>query len=156
MTLADDLKSVLYDARGIMGELGFRPHTVALFLTYSNATEIDGQALSTETTPITEANGQPPKIVWQKAEDVPDTSATASDTVVVGPVTPSFPGGGTDLDDLRGDLEDGVARYLLITGPRHPDGARYRILDVNADKALRYVIRAQAEKAALQGFYAPL
>lgn len=156
MTLADTILPIAYSARAIAGQLGFRPYTVALLLTYANANQDSGQVLASDSTPITEANGQPPKIRQEKAEDTAGTGSAVSDTFIVGPITPAFPGGGTDLTELIGTLDAGVARYLLITGPKHPEGARYRILDVNCDKALGYRIRCQGESKALHGFYAPL
>lgn len=145
MTLADDLKPVLFDVRGIMGELGFRTHTVALLVDYEGG----DQTLL----PITEAGGQPPKLVWKSDEDNPRDGGI-EDFVEIGPITPAFPGGGTDLDSLTAEVEAGSARYLLITGPRHPDGAKYRITNVDAQKALRYMIRAQSESRAMAGLYA--
>lgn len=144
MTLADSLKQTVFNARGIAGTLGFRTHTAALF------TDFEGGGNSL--VPLVEGSGQPPKIVWTKDEDNPH-DAGPEDTIVVGPITPAFTGGGTDLELLTADVFAGTARYLLITGPRHPDGAKYRITNVDAQKALRYMIRAQSEARGLAGFY---
>ncbi len=79
---------------------------------------------------------------WLKDDEIalgqlPKGSAT------VGPITPSFSGGGTDLDLLNGtDLNVGQVRLLRITGPNHPNGADYTIKGVSADRALRYMITA--------------
>lgn len=145
MTLADDLKPVLFEARAIMGQLGFRPYTIQLFLDYQGGEQ--------EFTPITEAGGQPPKLVWEKDEDNPG-NAGPEDIVLIGPITPSFSGGGTDFTRLTADVDAGLARWVLITGPRHPDGAKYRITNVDSQKSLRYMIRAQSEGMGLTG-YAP-
>lgn len=145
MTLADDLKPVLFEARAIMGQLGFRPYTIQLFLDYQGGAQ--------DFTPITEAGGQPPKLVWEKDEDNPG-NAGPEDIVLIGPITPSFSGGGTDFTQLTADVDAGLARWVLITGPRHPDGAKYRITNVDSQKSLRYMIRAQSEGMGLTG-YAP-
>lgn len=144
MTLADSLKPTVYAGRAIAGQLGFRTHTVALLLDYEGGAQ--------DLQHITEAGGQPPRVKWLEDEDKPNDSGP-EDWIEIGPITPAFAGGGTNLDDLTGDLESGTARYLLITGPRHPQGAKYRITNVDAQKALRYVIRAQSESRALAGFY---
>ena len=139
----DAFRKIAYQARSIAGQqFGLRPHTVALLLDYEGG----DQTLQ----PITEANGQPPKVVWKSDEDNPRDGGI-EDWIEIGPITPSFPGGGTDLDSLTSDVEVGKTRYLLITGPRHPDGAKYRITNVDAQSALHYVIRAQSESRAMAG-----
>jgi len=147
MTLADSLMATVYSARGIAGSLGFRTHRAQILL------ELEGGA--TELTNITEGGGQPPRIEWEADEDR-DHDSGPEDVANIGPITPAFPGGGTDLSLLLDEPEPGVARYILITGPRHPNGAKYRIVSVNADKALRYMVRVQSEARALGGFYASI
>lgn len=141
MTLADSLKSTVFSARGVAGTLGFRTHTVEVVIRYS-----DGNArneLSLETTAITEGSGQPPRVRWLTDEQL-TVGGLPQGTCEVGPVTPLFATGGTDIALLRGDnLQPGDKLYLRITGPRHPDGALYRITQLKAEKALRYMLQAQ-------------
>lgn len=150
MNIAQKLLPKLYKVRGKIGRMGFRVHTVELLNEYFDVDETDSDFAGSTRTPIVEASGQPPKVVWKKADDVGFGNAMEN-IVEIGPITPAFPGGGTGLTTLMGELARGETRNLWIVGPKVPNGARYRILDVKADKALRYMITAQGEERALQG-----
>lgn len=141
MTLVNDLRKALYAARSIAGRLGFRVHTVALVKRFALG-EHTGDVDLSDVTPLTEQDGYPPKTVWLNDEQLA-LGGLPGGSVDVGPITPAFPGGGTDLTTLTGArLETGDTLHLLITGPNHPDGALYRIKDIKSDKALNYRIRA--------------
>jgi len=89
---------------------------------------------------IHEQDGFPPKVTWLNDEQLA-LANLGSGTIDIGPITPDF----TDLSLLTGaDLEAGDAMYVLITGPNHPNGAVYRVINVKAEKALNYRIRATA------------
>jgi hypothetical protein len=84
-----------------------------------------------------------PKIRWLKEDEIAVGGLLAG-SVEIGPITPLHQGGGTDLTALQGaDLNTGDVRMLRITGPKHPTGADYRVTSLQADKALRYMIRAE-------------
>lgn len=142
MSLVEELRKTLFGARAIAGQLGFRPHTVAIIQTSWSGAHT-GEGSSTESViPITEGGGQPPKVRSLKDDEVA-VGQLPQGTLEIGPVTPSFPGGGTDLSYLTGaNLDRGDERFVLITGPSAPNGSRYRVVSVNTDKALRYMIRA--------------
>lgn len=142
MTLAEDLRPALFEARAIAGTLGLRPHTIALVIAATSGANYTGDGNRSETvTPITEANGQPPKIRWLKSEEravgqLPDGS------IEVGPITPAFPGGGTLVATLTGaDALPGQLVLFRVTGPQHPNGADYRRLGDGLDRALHYTLR---------------
>lgn len=142
MSLRDDLLPVVYEARAIMGELGFREHSVAIVRVHRQGTHTGDGSRAESVQSITEANGYSPKVRWLKDDEVA-LGQLPKGSVQVGPITPEFSGGGTDLSDLTGaDLERGDVRLLRITGPQHPNGADYRIVSVSADRALRHVITA--------------
>jgi hypothetical protein len=147
--LAQRYLPVAYAKRGIAGRLGIRPHTVAIVdRAWSGDHPGDGIEAA-ETTPITEGGGEPPKVRWLNDEQLALANLVGDQVAMIGPVTPKHPGGGTDLSVLTGaDLTNGEAHYVKITGPRHPDGALYRVLEVRAEKALRYMIRAKAVSSA--------
>lgn len=141
MSLVTELRKTLYAARSIAGRLGFRVHTVALVHRYSMG-EHTGDVDLSNTVPITEQDGYPPKTTWLDDEELA-LGSLPTGTVEIGPITPAFPGGGTDLSSLTGSLlTGGDVLHLLITGPNHPEGAFYKIKDVKADRALNYKIRA--------------
>lgn len=141
MSLVTELRKTLYAARSIAGRLGFRVHTVGLLRRYALG-QHTGDVDVSDIVPITEQDGYPPKTVWLNDEALA-LAGLAKGAVDIGPVTPAFSGGGTDLAllDAR-NLETGDALYVLITGPNHPDGAVYRVADITAHKALNYRIRA--------------
>lgn len=143
MSFASDLLATITSIRGLPGQLGLRPHTVAL-VEQSWSGDHTGQGTLTETsTPIVEGGSQPPRVHWL-TEEQRLVSGLPQGTVQVGPITPEHQGGGTDLSGLVGvDLSAGETRHLRITGPMHPTpGALYRITSVMADRALRYMVRA--------------
>lgn len=142
MTLAEDMLSVVYEGRSLAGEEGFRVHSVALVEVLNSGSHPGTASGESVVTAITEANSQPPKVRWLKDEEVA-VGALGPGTIEVGPITPLFDGGGTDLTKLQGaDLATNDQLYLLITGPKHPTGAYYRITDLQCERALRYMIRA--------------
>ncbi len=142
MTLADDLLPTVYEGRAIAGELGFRPHTVALVVRQSEGPYTGDGAIAEVVTAITEAGGQPPRVRWLDDEEIA-VGGLSSGTIEVGAITPEHSGGGTALSLLDGsELETGDVRLLRITGPHHPDGADYRIIGITAERPLRIMLRA--------------
>lgn len=143
MALADDLKSIVFQMRAIPGSLGLRPHAVAI-VTETWSGEHTGEGTRTQVvTAITEADGQNPKVRWITDEEKA-VGELADGTVEVGPITPSNGSVGTLLATLtQPNLATGATRYLRITGPSHPDGAKYRIKRVSSERALRYMVRAE-------------
>ncbi|HEY3498037.1 MAG TPA: hypothetical protein VGK73_25235, partial [Polyangiaceae bacterium] len=59
-TLAEKLRKTVYKGRAIAGSLGFRPHTIAVV--YRFAAGSPRSIVGDEVIPITEANGQPPRM----------------------------------------------------------------------------------------------
>lgn len=140
----DRYRAIAYRARAIAGEQhGLRPHTASIIQTiWSGAHTGDGSRSETETA-IVEAGGQPPKIRWLNDEALA-LGNLAKGSVQVGPITPLFSGGGTDLVAIQGTaLLAGDTLHVRITGPKHPTGALYRITKVDEDRALRYMITAE-------------
>lgn len=145
MTLADDLLPTAYDARGIAGSLGFRPHTVTIVTEAHDLANSTGPLL----TPLTEANGQPPRVKWLKDEAVP-IGMQQPDVIQIGPVTP-VAANLTVLEPLRSDVDEGTTRHVMITGPHAPDGKKYRVLNIDVSRPLGWKIKAMSETHALQG-----
>ncbi len=140
MTLADDLKSLVYTIRAIPGELGMHPHSVTLVESDWAGTH-SGDGSRTDTSTALLESGQNPHVKWLSDEELAVAGLSAGE-IEVGPLTPDH-GAVSRLASLRGDsLSDTDARYLLITGPKHPNGARYRITDLKADRPFRYMLRA--------------
>lgn len=146
-TDAEDALADLYEGRAEAGLAGFRPYTVAL----SNEFYVDQAWSGPDATPLVEADGQPPKLKWLKDQDAP-VGSIQPDVIEVGPITPAFSGGGTDLSSWLEAVAGGEVRHLIITGPAAPNGRKYRILNITTERSLRYMIRAQSEAEFMQGF----
>ncbi len=140
-TLAESLLATVRRGRGIAGELGFRVHTATVVAESYTGQHTGEDLANIDETPLLEGAGQSPKIRWLKDDEIA-LGNLAGGTIEIGPITPAFSGGGTDLSALAGSLERGATRHVRITGPKHPDGARYRITEIRAERALRYMIRA--------------
>lgn len=142
MTLRDELLPTIWGIRAIPGQLGLRPHAVSLVTTtWSGA--VTGEGTKTVTiVPLVESGGFPPKVRWMRQEDVL-LQGLSPGTCTIGPITPLFSGGGTDIGALTGaSTPVGGTFHLLITGPQHPAGALYEIVGTGADHALHYTITA--------------
>ena len=149
MSFSDDLKPLLNSVRSIPGSLGIRPHSVAIVVGVWSGSHTGEGSEDQTTTPITEADGQPPKVRWLK-QDERALADLPEGTCEIGPITPSFGGGGLDISQFNSaaSLSRGDTLHIVITGPQHPSGAVYRVIQVNADKALHYSIRAVPVSAA--------
>lgn len=145
MGLVNSLRKTLYRARAIAAGLDpeFRPHRVELVRRHwDDGATGDGDDFET-TLRLVEANSQNPKVRWLD-EKIVALADMPKGTVEIGPLTPEFQGGGTNLAELQGlNLERGDERYVRITGPQHPNGALYRIIKVTCDRPLRHVIHAE-------------
>jgi hypothetical protein len=139
MSLVDDLLPIAYATRALAGQYGVRLYTVALVVEKWTGQHTGEGVRYEEYTPITEANGQPPKVEWVTDEEV--ALGALSGSIKVGNITPKFATGGTDLEPIIESLEAGSTRYIQLVGPKHPAGANYRITNIEV-KPLHYLIRA--------------
>lgn len=141
-TLAEQLRKTCYAVRAIPGALGLRPHTVEIVTGVWSGSHT-GEGLVTEgSTPLVEANNQPPKLRWLTQEERA-LGDLAEGSVVIGPVTPAFQGIGIDIGAFNAAaLGRGQTLHLKITGPQHPRGAIYRITNLSADHSMHYTITA--------------
>lgn len=145
MTLADDLRATAARCRGIPGELGMRPHRVYL-LSGTWSGDYTGSGTETETGRQLLENGQPPQVTWLDSEALA-LGGWPVGSVEVGNLTPSFAGGGTNFSELIGNaLTSGQVMFVRIVGPRHPDGARYRVKEARHKSAVSYSIVCAPEQ----------
>ena len=140
MSAADGFRKALYGARAIAGTLGLRPYTVSVSVRSWSGDVVGEGIASVSTTAITESAGQPPKVRWLSGEDIA-LGGFASGSVEVGPITPSFPGGGTAIATITGNgATTGQLMHFTLTGPEFPNGARYSLKDISSDRALHYML----------------
>ena len=141
-TFADSLRELAYNARAIPGQLGIRPNSVAIVRgTWSGTNTGRGDEIG-ELWPITEANGQPPKVREINTEELA-LGNLGKGSLKIGPITPDFPGGGTALADLQPCVNAGQTVHVIVTGPAYPNGAKFVIKSVNADRALHWTLTVE-------------
>lgn len=129
---------VAFEARGIAGSLGFRPHRVYRIARYKGTSirDVDGE----EVVEIVEGDNQPPRVRWLNSEEIA-VGSLAEGTIEIGAITPN-----DELDAwLRGDgMSAGDERYIRIIGPRtSQNGDLYRVKSWNASRPLRRMIQAE-------------
>lgn len=145
MALAKSLLPVVARARSVVGRLGFAEHSVSMVVgTWSG--DYPGQGIeSRESVPILEGEHNP-AIKW-----LSDTALALSGLPVgsaeVGPLTPAHNGQGVEFSDLIGrQLQAGQTLFVIVKGPRHPTGSRYRISEAKYRGPLSYSIVIKPEK----------
>jgi hypothetical protein len=140
-TLGTALRRVLSQTRSLPGRLGLRPHTVELVTaSWSGDHTGDGTETAVESTLI-HAAGQPPRVHWLSSEEI-TVGNLPSGTVQIGPLTPTFVGGGVSRQAFGRLLDAGDTIHLRITGPRHPDGALYRVTNAHQENATEIMLQA--------------
>ena len=145
-TLAERLRGVVYKGRSIAGAKGF--HLYAFYFLVDSYE--DGAFVTTTKVLLAEARSQAPRMKQVRYQDLA-IGATPPDIIDIGPVTPI----GTNKSIIESWLQpvlDGDVRHILRVDAGNPDGKRYRVLSISTEKALRYMIRAQSEAEALQGY----
>lgn len=146
MSLKDDLLPLVDTLRAIPGELGFRPFQVWVRkTTYAGPRVSVGASTFTETRLL--VNGQNPKVRELKGKDVvAGTPEMAASTFEIGPVTPSFPGGGVSYGTINPTKTSVPTTVLFVLkGPGLPDeGLLCQRFDDDTDKPLRTVIRVKS------------
>jgi hypothetical protein len=133
----DRFRQIAASARGIPGQLGLRPYTVAIIIdTWFGSDDHVGSGTSdiASPVPITEAGGQPPKVAFDSEDPL------AKPTCTIGPITPPYAGGGTALNKLVVAAFENQAPHVLLTGPGYPQGARFAVIQVRTDKALHWTL----------------
>jgi hypothetical protein len=146
MSLISDIRSALFCARGIPGELGLRPYTVAVVTDGYDGGEVGQGTRTTISTPITEGGGQPPKVRFLSTEQRV-LAGLGDDSVEVGPITPTCSAGGTAFTTLVPlTASDDTIYHFLLTGPKYPNGARFRLVSSKSDHAGHFMVTL--EKAA--------
>lgn len=136
------LRGLLHEVRAIPGrEFGLRPYTVEI-VTVSPVDGSLGGAKTESSVTITEGGGQPPKVRWLGEDDLELHQLTAG-AIEIGPVTPHNGTVGTLLATLEREPDRRQKRYVRLTGPAFPNGARFAIRHIVRDNPLRYMLRVE-------------
>lgn len=143
MAVRDQLLPLIYNVRAIPGSFGLRPFTVSIRTGQWNGTNTGRGAEGIDLVPITEANGQPPKVRQLNTEELA-LGNLGKGSIQIGPITPAFPGGGTSEGAFGDLLEQGMTLHLVVTGPGTSEyGDLYLLKDVKTDRALHYTLTAE-------------
>jgi hypothetical protein len=147
VALIDDLRVVVDDCRGILGELGFREHSATIVKTIWSGGRTGAGDKFEEEYPLYCGNQQNPKIKFPNQRDIA-LGLMSLGIITIGPLTPEFTRYDTTTGGILRDIialteaERSDTVHILVTGPQHPNGAKYRIKNLNADRALRVMITA--------------
>lgn len=131
----NSLLPMISRVRALPGQMGLRPYSVALITGTWNGTNTGRGALAQDVVPVTEANGQPPKVRVMNTEELA-LAGLGKGSMKIGPITPPFAGGGSPLIAARAALQAGQTMHVMLTGPDMPEGNLFLIKSWNADRAL--------------------
>lgn len=148
MALIDDLLPVAFNARGIAGTLGARPHTVTIVIRHYAGQHTGEEPISEERIQILEGDGQSPRVSQMKTEEIA-LGGFPPGTLKIGAITPEFDGGGTSDESLFGALPNGSTRHIEVAGPLAAPRTTLlcRIVGSNRDKPLRRILFVCPESA---------
>jgi len=143
VTLRDTLLPRIDALRAIPGELGFRPYTSVRIRTrtWSGTRPGDGTPAD-EWTDLT-TGGQPAKVSQMNVRAIAASNGQFLDgDCVVGPLTPTFSGGGYDPSDIASSsTARNVERHVVLQGPGEPEaGSVWAIINPNTSRSLRYTM----------------
>lgn len=146
MSLKNDLLPIVDDLRSIAGELGFRPYQV-----WVRKTEYAGSRVGLGARTITETRllvgGQDPKVKEVSRKDmVAGTQELVDAEYEIGPLTPSFAGGGVSENTINPEKSATPTEVsFLLKGPGMPDeGLLCKRVGDHVARPLRYVIRVKS------------
>lgn len=141
--MRDRYQRTAFRYRNMPGVHGLRPYTVAVVLKGYDGGEL-GQGARTDTTlPIVERGGIPPKCRNMTSEELALAGYDKA-TWEIGPITPECSAGGTPLATLlQPFIASNTEMHFVLAGPEAPDGANFRLVKVQTDKALHYTVQVQ-------------
>jgi hypothetical protein len=146
MALADDLKPIIDEIRGIPGSLGLRPNRVYLVRAVWSGEHTGELDETQDLTEITVGDSQPPKVKIISDEQKA-LGQLADGSIEIGPITPTYTGGGIAVSSLYArSLNRGETLHVKVVGPAGTN--YYRITEVMTDRAMHYKFRAEPVQAA--------
>jgi hypothetical protein len=141
MSFADDIKPLLNSIRGIPGQFGLRPYSVDIVIRRkAGKYGLDGSASEVSRITLSEG-GYPPKVRILNDEELA-LGGLGRGALQVGPITPDFLTGGASFAEITASAaQDHDLVHFEVTGPAHPNGARYRLIDAQSDRAMHWMLR---------------
>jgi hypothetical protein len=132
MSFAERIRPSLFRIRAIPGRMGLRPYRVDILRGSWDGAYVGRGTELVESVRITEANEQNPKVRFLNDEELA-LSGLGKGAATIGPITPDYGDTGTALSKIQPAVLAGETVHVLLTGPKHPTGARYAIVDVATD-----------------------
>lgn len=135
------LRRIADMARKIPGKMGLREYAVTLEWSEWSG-DLPGEGAAATRTLRVLCGDQNPKVRWASEKEIA-IGTVPEGAIEIGPFTPPYEDGGYDVAAIVGSgLITGQTRYLTVTGPRLPCGARYRVTRIGSDHALRVTLTA--------------
>lgn len=141
MALADALRRAADAGRRAAQAAAQRPTTVTIRVqTYDDGVNVAGAALVSSTDTVVTPN---PKVVpvadapsaFGGGDAVPTSGVLRATTFRVGPITPTFPGGGYSADDLApAGASNMRVSVMLAGGPFAAGGETHHVVALDASK----------------------
>jgi hypothetical protein len=151
VTFRDDVRAICFNVRQIPGQLGMRPYAVKLVTETWDGEERGQGNVERDETPILEANGQNPKVRELDAEELA-LAGFSKGVWQIGPITPSFPGGGTPRDTLNPPGQpDNTLVFFVLTGPGFPNGQRCTLHKITDDRAFHFTFQVKESAQNARG-----
>ena len=144
MSIIDDVKPIIDEGRASIDDVGLR-----LFRVYVRITDWNGQRVGLENKTVTlreltVARGRRPKVKQVPADRVVAAGYELGATVFEVTLTPAYPGGGVDPEDISPpQAPDGVRREVvyLVYGPGHVDGSVCELVSLDTGSPFRIMAR---------------
>ena len=141
MTLRDDLLPVFDSVRALMADLDFRRYDIVRRVTTWSGERIgDGSPTETDLPLTLDASGRRIKVKRLTSHEVVSSGGKyAAGDFRIGPLTPTFDGGGVDpslFNPAVGTAPQEVS--FQLTGPGMEDGAWFKLIDTETEKNFGY------------------
>ena len=155
MVAVNSFRRLAENARKIPGKMGLHEHSATLLVSTwdGNGRFGTGPRQETQRIPIL-VGGQNPKVTFPSQRDIAQGIMSVG-TITIGPLTPEFydalgvADGGTIRELIDRELIDRAGTlHILVRGPQHPKGAKYKIENTNAEKAIHFTLRCSAVTGA--------
>ncbi len=138
-TLADPWRAIAYSVRSLPAQFGLRQYSVSIVIgSWSGEHVGDGNELNS-LEPILENGATNPKVRFMN-EEQRQLSGLPLGSCTVGPITPNHGSSGTALTDLLPAVVAHETVHVVITGPAHPNGARFSVEEVKTDRAIHWTL----------------
>lgn len=148
MANVDNFRRIAERARGIPGRFGLREHSVDVVHTWWDGENGGARGNKNESVTRLLVGGYNPKVSFPSQRDIA-LNLMSFGTITIGPFTPqTLDGLGISRDLINRDpMELSDTLHLIVTGPQHPEGCKYKIQNVNVEKAIHFTIVASTVSA---------